>query len=451
MTDPVIRFARRVLLAGLLVCSPSCLVYPRSDAPDWLALLCLLTSAVWAELRSQYVVGFGVLNFGEGLYVGAALRYGPVVGVLACLAGFVCDTVRKKDKRVRLFNCGWALVTFSVTAWAGLGFQPERGLDAANLGWAGLASLAYAFTAGWLQAECQMHVEGVTRGETLVWQAKLLPLALPGALLLGLLTQGLLGWAPAAIILVLFPIELLAAYVRVRELHQQLLQAQAQIQASSRQASLGVMAAGIAHEINNPLGAMKISLSMLQRQPLPESCLPSLNLLGQGIERCHSVTQRMLLYSRSQPEKGPSTAGLWDTIQDAQLFLHARLRHCSLEVDPAIQALPSVRINPGALVQILTNLLSNASDSGADSLRIQLRARVVTEVLELRCVDNGQGIPAANRGRIFEPFYTSKEPGRGTGLGLSISQTLARSAGGELLLEDSNSSGSTFLLRLRLD
>lgn len=446
MTDPVIRFARRVLLAGVLLCSASWLMFPRGDAPDWLALLCLLTSAIWAELRSQYVVGFGVLNFGEGLYVGAALRYGPVVGALACLAGFACDTVRKKDKRVRLFNCGWALVTFSLTAWAGLGFQPQRGLDAANLGWACLASLAYAITAGWLQAECQMHVEGVTRRETFVWQAKLLPLALPSALLLGLLTQGLLGWAPAAIVLVLFPIEMLAAYVRVRELHQQLLQAQAQIQAASRQASLGVMAAGIAHEINNPLGAMKISLSLLQRQPLPENCLPSLNLLGQGIERCHSVTQRMLLYSRAQPEKGPIAASLWDTIQDAQLFLH--LRNCLVEVDPAIRDLPQVRINPGALVQILTNLLSNASDAGPGNLRIQLRAQLAAATVELRCSDNGVGIPAENRARIFEPFYTSKEPGQGTGLGLSISQTLARAAGGELLLEESGASGSTFLLRL---
>ena len=195
---------------------------------------------------------------------------------------------------------------------------------------------------------------------------------------------------------------------------------------------------------------MKISLSMLQRQPLPDSCLPSLNLLGQGIERCHSVTQRMLLYSRAQPEKGPLTAGLWDTIQDAQLFLHARLRHCQLEVDPTIQGLPPVRINPGALVQILTNLLSNASDSGPAPLRIQLRAKVAADALELRCSDNGQGIPPQNRARIFEPFYTSKEPGSGTGLGLSISQSLARAAAGELLLEESSAGGSTFLLRLRL-
>lgn len=443
MTDPVIVFARRVLLAGVPLCALSCLCYPRGSAPEWLALLCLLSSAIWAELRSQYVVGFGVLNFGEGLYVGAALRYGPAVGALACLAGFACDTVRGKDKRVRLFNCGWALVTFTLTAWAGLGFQPQRGLDAPNLGWACLASLAYAVVAGWLQAECQMRVEGVTRRETFVWQARLLPLALPGALLLGLLTQGLLGWAPAAIILVLFPIELLAAYVRVRELHQQLLQAQAQIQASSRQASLGVMAAGIAHEINNPLGAMRISLGLLQRQSLPDSCAPGLKLLGDGIERCHSITQRMLLYSRAQPEKGPFTADLRATVEDARLFLHERLRQCELSVEGEC---PPVRIHPGSLVQILTNLLSNAADSGGG--RIQLSCRVVSGGVEVRCRDNGQGIAAENRARIFEPFYTSKEPGRGTGLGLSISQSLARAAGGELSLEESDASGSCFVLRL---
>jgi signal transduction histidine kinase len=265
--------------------------------------------------------------------------------------------------------------------------------------------------------------------------------------MLALLGQSLLGLSPWAILLVLFPVELLAAYVRVEQLHRQLLQAQAQIQAQGRQVALGLMAGGVAHEINNPLTAVSTSAQMLQRMQLPDPARPCLDLILKGVERCQSVTERMLTYARGDLDtKGP--AYLHPAVQDTLLFLHERLQKAHLADFSTLAQAPAVAISPGALVQILSNLFSNAADAGASDIRIHHRLR--DKQLELRCHDNGQGISPNQAERIFEPFFTTKEVGQGTGLGLSLCQGLVEKAGGKLQLESTSAQGSCFLLRLPL-
>ena len=438
-------FARRVLLLGV-ICWLASLCFGKHAWPSLQALLWLSLSAFWAEMRSSYLPGFGVINFGEGLYLGASLRYGgPLAGPVAALVGLACDLQRRKDSRVTLFNLGWALSTFSLAGWVGSQFNPEAPLEPINLAWLVAAALAYGACAGGLQAGCQTHMENMSWSETLRHQLRLLKLSVPSAALLALLSQSLLGLAPWAILMVLFPVEMLAAYVRVEQLHQQLLQAQAQIQAQGRQVAMGLMAAGVAHEINNPLAAVSTSAQMLQRLPLPPKAGPCVDLILKAVDRCQSITRRMLTYARTDLEAG-GPALLHSTVEDALLFLHERLKKARLLDFNSLNQAPPVALSPGALVQVISNLLSNAADAGAAEIRLEHKLN--GNRVELRCIDNGHGIDKSAAERIFDPFFTTKQVGEGTGLGLALCQGLVEKVGGRLQLEKTSPQGSCFLLSL---
>jgi len=254
----------------------------------------------------------------------------------------------------------------------------------------------------------------------------------------------LLGLASWAIVLALFPVEIFTAYVRVGQLHRELLATQVHLQSQSRQAALGVLSAGVAHEINNPLAAMATSVHMLERQPLAPAGQACLNLLRQGIDRCRSITDRMLLYSRP-PENRPTHCKLADVVQDTLLFLGVRLKRCKMDIDPRLSEVPLVAMDPGVLVQVLTNLLSNAADAMVEggTISIAVGARQAAS-LQVLVRDQGPGIAAAVQERIWEPFFTTKQVGQGTGLGLSISLSLMESCGGRLSLLSSTAQGSAF-------
>lgn len=439
MSSGLSGYARGVALLGMVVWLAACWVQPY-HAPGWPVLLSLAVCALWAELRSSYVPGFGVVNFGEGLYLGVSLAYGgPWGGALACLLGFASDRWNRKDARVALFNCGWALTTFTLAVWPLPGIEHPllRLLQASTL---------YALIAGLLQAGCIVHLEGVSWRTTLAQQWRLAHLSLPSAALLGLLTEWLIELGSWALVLILFPIEVFAAYVRVHQLHRQLLEAQAQLQAQGRQAALGLMAAGIAHEINNPLAAMGTSLHLLRRMQLPPPSAPCLEMMEKGIERCRSVTDRMLLYSRGTDVEAGQLSELSEVAADAVVFLKDRLRNCSVHWNWQGEQL--VACGPGALVQILTNLLENAADAMPSGGTIEVSSEVAADRVRIYCRDSGGGIAREHRERIFDPFFTTKEVGSGTGLGLSLSRALARQVGGDLRLQDSGTSGSCFVLEL---
>ena len=441
MSDPLARYARSVALSGGVLWLIACWSQP-SHTPSFSVLVALGVCALWAELRSSYVRGFGVVNFGEGIYLGVSLVYGgPWGAALACLLGLASDGWHRKDSRVALFNCGWALTTFSLAVW------PLPGLEH-PLARLTQAAILYALVAGWLQAGCIVHLEGVPWKVTLAQQWRLAQLSLPSAALLGLLTEWLLELGSGALILVLFPIEVFAAYVRVHQLHRQLLDTQAQLQAQGRQAALGLMAAGIAHEINNPLAAMGTSLHLLKRQNLPPQSAACLEMLDKGIERCRSVTERMLLYSRGSESEVGQGALLSEVAGDAMLFLKARLRDC--RVDWNWQGDLRVACGAGDLVQILSNLLCNAADAMPGGGVIEVTSQVLGSRVRIDCRDQGEGVAKEHRERIFEPFFTTRDVGSGSGLGLSLSLGLARRVGGDLRLGNTGPTGSRFELELPL-
>ena len=432
-------FARRVLLLGIFIQLGTGLLVSTNFVAWQVGLLALM--ALYGEWKAVRLPGYGEVNVGEGFYFVAACLHGPLVGgALSALLGFLHDRRRGKRGVVTLFNVGWSLATFGLV---GAFFQLG--------GWWG-AGLAFVLTAGTLQAFGESNFLGLPLSTTLRHQAREVILVAPAIAFVSALCVLLMGISPWGVVLLAFPLELVSSYLKTRELHRQLSVAhlelartQAELVAQGRQAALGVMAAGISHEINNPLAAALTNLHLLKILGKDARLKAPMGLLEQALGRCQNIVERMLKYSRA-PGGGTASCSPAEVMEDTLLFCGRAFDATEVVVSPALASLPRVGADPAELVQILSNLVNNAHDAGAS--RIEIAAQQEAHTVHLTVADNGDGIPAGQQASIFEPFFTTKAVGSGTGLGLSVAQGLARGCGGNLSLDRSEPGETVFRLSL---
>lgn len=227
---------------------------------------------------------------------------------------------------------------------------------------------------------------------------------------------------------------------------------------ADRLSALGVLSAGIAHEINNPLAYLLLSLEYLRRElpNLPnephklDTLLLRVNDACHGAERVASIVRDLRTFARAdEGVRGPVDvqAALESALNIAgnEIKLKARLIR---DYEPV----PAVEANPNRIEQVLLNLLVNAAqslpttDQEGQYIRAQLRAR--DGKVEVSIEDTGSGIPEAHLTKIFDPFFTTKPVGVGTGLGLPICRSIVRGLGGELTVRSVLGQGSTFTVTL---
>lgn len=218
---------------------------------------------------------------------------------------------------------------------------------------------------------------------------------------------------------------------------------------SERLAALGQLAAGIGHEINNPLMNM-MSLASLVEDSLPEDDKQGRNdlqLLKKEGERCARIVQGILNFARqSEPkfEEFDMAVLLNETLE----LLRHRIESEEIELQSLIETPLLMEGDARQLQQVLVNILLNAIQATPAKCRLHVTARSSQEHIDLEIIDEGEGIRAEDFSRIFDPFFTTKPEGQGTGLGLSVSYGIIKRHGGNITLENSKHAGVRVHIRL---
>jgi signal transduction histidine kinase len=208
-------------------------------------------------------------------------------------------------------------------------------------------------------------------------------------------------------------------------------------------ASLGQLAAGVAHELNNPLMYVHGNLELLGDQPLPEAAREALHDALDGARRLKVIVGDLKAYSRQDDERAP--VDLEVVVRAALRMAAANVRRVSVTTE--FGPCPQVLASETRLGQVLVNLLVNSVQSEARSIVVRTgTSRQGGALLEVR--DTGKGIPAHLLPRVTEPFFTTKPAGLGTGLGLAVCDKLVRELGGSMNLESAVGQGTTVTLVL---
>ncbi|MCG3138921.1 MAG: Adaptive-response sensory-kinase SasA [Phycisphaerae bacterium] len=219
-------------------------------------------------------------------------------------------------------------------------------------------------------------------------------------------------------------------------------QLEQRVRQSEKLAAIGELAAGVAHEINNPMAAIASQVGLAKDLILlPESLsqhqsevLECINEVSQQVHQCSQIVESLLRLSRRQPAV-LTPINVNEAIQQAIRFVTSLSKMKQLEIKFQPWPIPlTIHSDSGSISQILVNLLVNAADATEQRGPIAVEFRNELNWLHIDVIDYGCGIPRQYLSRVFEPFFSTKPPGQGTGLGLSISYGIAQTLGGELTL-----------------
>ena len=244
----------------------------------------------------------------------------------------------------------------------------------------------------------------------------------------------------------------IAQALEARELELQLLQ-------SARLVSMGQIAAGVAHELNQPLGAISNTVSDIYLR-LAEGIAVSPGELEvmmadslEVVKRMANTIDQLRVFSRRRPEAAPAPFSMNEVVRSGLKLMRAQLQELGVRtVVELAEGLPQVRGNAHHMEQVILNLLANARDAvqertagnGASAQEVCIRTRRDRGQVIAEVEDSGIGIAANDRDRLFQPFFTTKSADRGTGLGLSISHRIVKNHGGEIQCQSREGEGSLF-------
>ena len=231
-----------------------------------------------------------------------------------------------------------------------------------------------------------------------------------------------------------------------RELERKVEERTRQLLHAERLATIGTLASGVAHEINNPATSILLDAERILEENLSNS---EVREIAEGIvrqvERIRRITRSLLLFSR-QSEFEPREVDLNGVIEDALEVLRPRLKN--VKVEKRFGELPTIKGDPSQLQQVFVNLILNALQAmpGGGTLTLETLTEGGEVVARVR--DTGVGIPREHLSKIFDPFFSTKKPSEGTGLGLSICQGIVERHNGKIEVESKLGEGTAFTVRL---
>jgi len=224
-----------------------------------------------------------------------------------------------------------------------------------------------------------------------------------------------------------------------------------------KMANIGRLAAGVAHEINNPLQMILAQAGWIE-ELLPEEDPATLKNLEEyqqtikkikhHVQRAATITHRLLGFARKINAEQEQVQ-INDVVEETLSFLEKEAKHNNIAVDLKLDPqLPTTMTEGHRLQQILLNLIDNALDAIGHDGKVAITTNHDGRDIAIQIADNGPGIPPEVMKRIWDPFFTTKEQGKGTGLGLAISQNIIRTLGGSIEVESKTGEGTVFTVKV---
>ncbi|MBN1283737.1 MAG: hybrid sensor histidine kinase/response regulator [Proteobacteria bacterium] len=219
-----------------------------------------------------------------------------------------------------------------------------------------------------------------------------------------------------------------------------------------KMAAIGMLAGGVAHEINNPLGGILAFTQLMKKDAKDdERLLADLVEVEQAAIRCKKIVSDLLDFSRVSRDHERKAVDVNVLLENVFPFIQREMRSLNVEMEfRGHSGVPKVLASPDRLQQVFINLLTNACHAMPKGGTVEVTTGVEDDgrTVAVRVRDTGSGMPEEISDRIFDPFFTTKEPGKGTGLGLSISYRIVRDHGGGISCESEEGKGTVFTVRL---
>jgi len=229
--------------------------------------------------------------------------------------------------------------------------------------------------------------------------------------------------------------------------------------------SVGELAAGIAHEINNPLAIISSQCGVIRdmfdpevggdahmKPETPDNIVNELDIVDEAVNRAKDITRKLLKSARkSEPRLEKCNVNqILDDVVDGLIEKEFQVANIELVKDYDSH-LPKILLDPDQIYQVFQNLVNNAGDAIEGSGKVTLSTRIKDENIQVVVSDTGKGIAHEQMGKIFLPFFTTKEVGKGTGLGLGISLSIVESMGGDIDVQSMPDAGSSFIVSLPIN
>jgi len=236
---------------------------------------------------------------------------------------------------------------------------------------------------------------------------------------------------------------------QLAEMYERLRAAQQQLVQSEKLAAVGQLAAGIVHDVKNPLGVIKgMAEEMLESTANGSAQADSLQTIRDNATRANSIVTDLLVFAR-QSTPTMQERDLRETVEGALRLTGFLTRKGKVEVQRNLPARPTMAVfDPQQIQQVLINLIQNAVQAMPDGGKLHVGLASADDHLVMTVRDTGVGIPAEHLPRIFDPFFTTKSEGQGTGMGLSVSYGIMTRHHGQIEVESQVGAGSTFIVRL---
>ena len=224
---------------------------------------------------------------------------------------------------------------------------------------------------------------------------------------------------------------------------------QKQLVEAEKLASMGILTAGIAHEINNPLtSVLSFSKLMLEQTSESDPNYSRLKIMVRDAQRARTIVRELLSFARETPIR-PLMINVNQPVTEIIESLIAQDAFSDIELKVNLSAdLPEILADPVRIGQVALNMLLNAIHATTPPGKIEVETKIASGMVEIIFSDTGQGIPEKHLNRIFDPFFTTKGARKGTGLGLAISYGIIQNHGGDIIVKSAEGKGSTFIVRL---